>query len=384
MGLVVSMVVAAGFSFAAIATSPKLVGPGRAQRAQRAQQRVQALAAEMARAWHPVDRARVIERLRNASEPEELRGALALALRRPEGKTRKADLIECAGAMGAREVRNDIATVAASGVGPAQIAAASVAHKLHPYTEVEIDALLAQADPSSRLPLLGALARGGTLPDDLLVECLASEDASERDLAVRAFPARPGAKLLQDLERLIAHGTPLAAACALRALARCEDASAHEAVALACLQGRPSEVRRAALDLLLAAGAPVQRAEQIWHVVVDASADAKLRAYALHTLERLGGADVEALASQVLMMSPTERLFAARCLIRAGDARALDVLTNLVVREEDPDVVAASRRLLSWLTGARLGATPHEFQAAFERAGRHVRTRYLPAHGLSL
>ncbi len=384
LGLVTSMFFAVGFSLTCLFTNPKVVllrWPGPPARAQ---QIVRSTATELARAWHPEDRARVIERLQAAEDQDELRQALGEALRTSDPKLKKA-LVDCAGALNAHEIRNDIVAIATEGVGPSQIAAIGVAHKMRRWRGDEAAELMANGDRSVRFAVLDAIGKeGGELPDSVLLQCLISDDAQERDLARRAVPRELTKELRRDLAHLASHGPPSHAARALCALAQCADAVTHVELAFSCLHGRPNEVRRAALEFLSTVDAPLPRTEQIWSVVIDASGDEKLRVFALYCLERLGSVDQEALAMQVVMMSPPERLAAARCFVRAGNEQAVDILVGLVTRDDEASVVESSRRLLAWLTGAPVGTTPAEFRAAFDRSGRRMRTRYLPELGLAL
>ncbi|HLU38409.1 MAG TPA: hypothetical protein VK081_03435 [Planctomycetota bacterium] len=387
VGMVFSLVAAAGFAWSAMLNGPKIVVRERVQPTPPAEARLRAAVVQLARTWHPGDRARLLERLRASEDRAALEQAIGALLRKTtDGRERKA-LLECARVLEAREIPYTIAVGGGGGGGGGgglRAAAIGVAHALRAIDPDQIAELLQSEDRGARLGMLAAIARdGGTIPDDLLMRSLLSDDREEGELAVRAFPQRPSAALRERVLVFVTHGEPRAAAQALRALARDLEYD-HAELAVSCLQNRAEEVRRAALEFLVHNEKVLDHATAVWKVASDDLAPEALRVFALHCLEAHGAADPEALVARVPGMGPQERLLAARCLVRQGDERCVGILVSLVARDEDPEVVASARRLLAWLTGSGPGSTPEQFEAVFIASGKRVRTRYLPAHGLDL
>lgn len=384
IGLVLCLGASLVFSIGAILSQPHIVRLRSFDPLAVGKARVEATAQELARAWHPSDKAEVAQRLRSSQDLARFRLALRESLRQQHGKARER-LVACAGIVGGSEVRCEVANIAAAGSGTAQVSAIEVAHRIRPWSRDELGDFLANKDQRVRVGTLETVARlGGELPPEALLACLVSDDRSEREAAVRAVPRHPSAELRSELERLLQHGDSRATAQAIAALSRCACANEYEEQVLACLGTRDDDVRRAALVFLGELGRAPAQPDRVWAVAVDTLQTPAVRALALQCLERTGSVDLDALRAQAPMMTPVERLLAARCLIRASDALAVDVLIELLARECPSQVAESCRRHLAWLTGAAASSSGEQFRAAFDRSGRRLRTRHLPALGFDI
>lgn len=382
VGMVCCMCVALATSISALLTQPKIIQLKAFNAREASRTRVRATAQELAQAWHPRDKANVVGRLRASEDLARFRQALCEALREERGAMQKT-LIECGAVVGGNEVRYEIANLAVAGTGGVRVAAIDVAHRLRPWSSHELADFLASRDHGVRIGTLETVARhGGDMPHDALLSCLLSDDVAERAAAVRAVPSTPSVALRSELERLLMHGDSVGTAQAIASLSRCVCAEEYEEQVSLCLGNRSDEVRRAALEYLIDRGRAPSKPERVWAVVVDTLQAPGLRTLALHCLERTGSVDLDALRAQAPMMTAGERLLAARCLIRAGDAMALEVLLDLLACADSPRVTESVRHHLAWLTGTTAAASADQFRAGFERGGRRVRSRHLPPFDL--
>ena len=92
-------------------------------------------------------------------------------------------------------------------------------------------------------------------------------------------------------------------------------------------------------------------------------------------------------------LPPLSRYFAARCLLREGDATGasllLQILDEVPADADTPDAasgrstdalaIRASRRLLAWLTGKSQATDKQEFAAALRSRSRDLSTHLPPA-----
>jgi len=387
VGLVLCLGAALVFAIGALLSQPQIVRIRSFNGMGAVKARVESMADQLAGAWHPSDRAALLDRWQGRSDLGRYRSALRAALREQRGAAQRR-LIECAAVVGGAEVRREVANIAiggGGGGGGAQVAAIGVAHKLRPWSRAELGDFLNNHDRNVRIGTLEAVAQGGgELPEEALLACLVADDPAERAAAVRAIPSRPSAALLSQLESMLEHGDSRHAAQAIAALSVCACADDYEDRVTDCLASHSDEVKLAALAFLRERGRAPARPQCVWALVADTMQSPRLRAAALHCLERAGGVDLEALRALAPSMSPAERLLAARCLIRAGDAVSVTVLTGLLLDDSAPQVVESSRRHLAWLTGAAPSSSAEQFRAAFVARGEHVRRSHLPPLGFEV
>ncbi|MEZ5963543.1 MAG: hypothetical protein R3F56_06825 [Planctomycetota bacterium] len=392
LGLVVCMGGALVFSIGALLSQPHIVRLRSFDPIVIGKAKVKAAADALAAAWCPADKAALATRLSTNEDMARFRLALRESLRdsvRQKDATAQARLIACAEVVGGDEVRAQVANIATGGGGGggggAQVAAIGVAHRLAPWSRAELGDFLGNDDARVRIGTLDTVARsGGELPPQALVACLVSEDRLEREAALRAVPHIPSVELRDELERMLIHGDGRATSMAILALARCSCNEEYEEQVLHCLGTRTDDVKRAALTFLGQLGRAPARTDRVWSVVVDTMQSPDVRELAMLCLEQTNSVDIEALRAHAPMMTPAERLLAARCLIRARDPMALTVLTGLLERPSAPEVKESCRRHLAWLTGAPATATVEQFQEAFERNGRRVRASHLPPLGFEV
>lgn len=382
VGMILTMSVAIGAAAFAMVTRPELIRVERYDALKPARQRIDASARAVARAWRPEQRSRALAQLVASGDTDKLKLALKQALAERDQPLRRA-LMACAVELKAHEVRGEVSRIAFSGAserGDAIIAA----HRLEKWSRSELAEFLSGQDVLKKIAALDSIARyGGELPEREWVACLTSEDSEVRAAALRAMPQWPSTLLVAEFEGILAQGSGEAIAQVVRALARSSDPDRFEA-AVTDLLGSPHEVaRKAALTFLRALGRKPKDADRIWQLLSDPSASAEVRAMALLCLERHGACPIAELRTQLPLLGPLERLFAARCLIAADQPDATEVLMPLLGEERQPEVAEAARRLLAWFSGANPAATADEFRAAIAKQGRRVR-RILPEHGLAL
>jgi hypothetical protein len=252
--------------------------------------------------------------------------------------------------------------------------------EIQPWTSEQLETFLREGSEAQQLASLKVCSQREDAPWREVFEMLEGEDRLLRKAAIESMPENPNANLRDQLWQMIDLGDSDTVLLGLQAIARTNMVSEYEASLADRLQDLEPAAQHVCLDLLASRGEELQSAQQVWALASNFVTERSVRAAAMLCLERSEQVDAEVVHDAVFGLGSELQYFAARCLLAKREAAGVDVLMNLLDAEE-PEVVTASRQLLSWLSGQGAGSS----RETFERARRNMLLRTpLPAPSLEL
>lgn len=320
---------------------------------------LEGLLGKIHRAWNP----RVRTRLAQQAAPQQprLESPLLWVLSSPLHQ-RVAEAVFLASELGIDRAHGALVTLATSGPEDLRAVAVTAAAGLVPWPRAELFGFFSSPDPRVRV---AAVRLAGTLEEPALTELYAlmgDPEPGVREALVAAIPARLPAAARAELLDLARTAEGPREECAIAVLGKIGFDAASEGLLTAKLDSRSRATRVAALAALTGKGSSLREPGPVWALASYRSSDPTEQALALHCLERTGSFVVDDLARQLpLIFHVLPRLFAARCLISAGDRRGAELLLEILQAEGeqhgdfdgvDPEsILVAARRLLGDLSG---------------------------------
>jgi hypothetical protein len=220
-----------------------------------------------------------------------------------------------------------------------QVAALIGAHAIEPWSEGELLAFLNSTQVPKLVAVLELLAQRKSRPLAAIFEMLAYPDQRVRSAAVRAVPRlQADSEPLLWLCKRVQKSKGKAAVAAVLAIGRAGVPEGSEECLVERFSSRDWRVRRAALNAIANMGRPISNPECVLSILRGKDLPLKEGACAFIALERTRTLPVDKLRAMVPNLHPLLRMFAARCLVAAGDKSAVPVLIDLLSTQESVDV----------------------------------------------
>lgn len=331
---------------------------------------------ELAGAWNPRKKRRVVARAR--SRVATISKPLLQLLERPRHPKLGAAMF-LAAELKLETAKQRLVGLMQSAPRALRAEAALAAARIEPWSAEELEGLLTSSDIGLRFAgLLCWKHKPDPAQFSTVLEILEGRDQELSRAAVEALPEKllPEQKKLMR-ERLVEQ-SGFARAMLLRALGRGGLERDDEALLVQALWDENDTLRRAALVSLTRKGSALHEPRAVLELIQN-EASQEETALALYCLERTKSFSAIDIRNRVAMIEGAlARYFAARCLVSRGQRQALPMLLS-VLQAEGSDVPqgcdleavsALARTLLSRLSGKPLSTALSEWSTWVESGAR--------------
>ncbi|HEX6811187.1 MAG TPA: hypothetical protein VF384_06170 [Planctomycetota bacterium] len=367
---------------------PAVVRPS-AQRVRLSKDRIELLdlLGDYQRAWQPDTKAQALDRIAGAID--HLGHAMHWLLSQPMQKSLP-HAIEVAGLLRVEVVLQDLKALALhQHLRPAALIAVD---RIEPLTDQELRDLFGETDKNVQLAALAIAKRHREPPVHAMMPLLRSRDAEVRNAVLKALPPQLPEECVPEVLAAAGDVDPQVAVTGLLALAHTPITREIEVFLAEQCTREALDVSGAALTALATVHGTLQpdTITRLWQVI-ERRASRQLVGRAFRCLEQTGSVDVAAVRRTLPDLDHHSRYFAARLLLRAGEADGVEPLFTILAaaaensssNPPDAEVLFATRGLLASLAGTSASASVAEWQDWFARNPVR-RAAQLPAPQLNL
>jgi len=249
--------------------------------------------------------------------------------------------------------------------------------RFYPWTDADLRRFLLDKRIPVVLVALELLRTRTNRQLDLIVPMLAHTSARVRTLAMQAIPRLNNGTAIDRLCRFARTAERVTKKRAIEAIGRTGVPSRAEAFLIGFLRRPDMDLRVSALLALANKSTPLTDPDPVLKLALDQRQPLRFRAQALAVLENTGTAPVDELRWNMQTLPPILRVLAARCLVRAGERKALQDLVWLLDTELSNDDQIEHRILVTrWalealceVSGRNLPASPRAWRVWLRKSG---------------